>query len=933
MTIAASAGTIQRVCADIVGRPAETGEVIRFLDAVGRAPAGLVLDGEPGIGKTTLWRAGVDEALARGFHVLSARPAEAESRMAYASVADLLADVDEPVREALPRPQRRAIDQVLLRGGDDDEATDQRVIGAALLSVTTALAERDPVLLALDDLQWMDPSSRQVVAFAARRLTGRSGVLATARDEPDGHRAASWLQMSRPDALRRLRVEPMSLGALHGVVVERTGRSLPRPAMTRIFEASGGNPFYALEMARVSRSGSAGAAVTLPLTLSELVDARVGGLDPDVRRMLLAMASLAEPTVEILQRALGVDTATVTARLEDAEQAGVVRIVGNRPRFAHPLLAAGVYSAARPGGRRAMHRTLAGLVQVPEVRARHLALSTIHGDDETLLALDDAAARAGARGAPADAAELLTLAVGLGGDTPGRRVRLARHHLDAGDTERARRILEETIDELGPGTARAGALSLLGIVRLHDDSYSDAATLLQGALDEAGDDVALRGRVLVELPYALVNLGRGGEAVALVERAVTVLRDLDDPALLSRALGMRVVLRFMGGMGFDESELAEALALEDRSSTAPVMFRPSVLEGLLLAWVGRLDDAHEVMRTQRLHCTERGRENDLVFMEFHSVLIEAWRGEFGEAARLAEESLERSRQLGTDVPHAIALTLRAMLAAYSGDVDRVRADACEATATFQRCDWHTLEEWPITTLGFLQVSLGEDEAALTTLAPLLDRGRSGRPGMGEIILSSFVPDAVEAMVRTGRLDEAGALLGAFEAGARAADRAWGLATGGRCRAMLLAARGDLDGAADAVERAMAEHARLPMPLERARTLLVQGRLHRRARRKDAAAETLREALAVFEALPTPLWADRARAELERVTVGAAPTGLLTPSELRVAELAASGMTNKEVSAALFISPKTVEANLARVYRKLGIRSRAELGRWMVGPQA
>lgn len=918
------------VCADRVDRPGETRVVASFLDAAAHTPAGLVLDGEPGIGKTTLWRLGLDRARELGFRVLAARPAEAEARMAYATLADLLGDLDGAVLHALPPPQRRALDHVLLHTDPGDTATDHRVLGAALLSVTTMLTERGPLLVALDDLQWIDPSSRQVIAFAARRLAGAAGVLATARTAPDGRDAAAWLQLPDPDARRSLRVEPMSLGALHRVVSERTGRSLPRPAMTRIHEVSGGNPFYALELARTVDPHSTEVTPPLPATLAELVRARVEGVGPDTARVLLVMAALPDPTVEMLQRATGATAAEVTGWLEEAERAGVIGIAGNRPRFTHPLLATGVYSGTSPAQRRRLHRTLATIVDRPELRARHLALATLRGDAETLDALDDASVRARARGAPAAAAELLTLAVGLGGDTPRRRMQLARHHLDAGDTERARRTLEETVASLGPGPLRAGVLSLLGVVRLHDDSYRDAATLLGQALDEAGDDDGLRGQILVELPYALVNLGRGDEAVELVDRAVDVAETLDDPPLLSRALGIRVVLRFMQGHGADLAGLDRALAIEDPDASMPVMFRPSVLRGVLLAWIGRLEESHEAMAALRQRCVEHGQENDLVFMGFHGVLIEIWRGDLAGATLIAEDATERARQLGTDVPVAVALSLRAMVAAYDGRADEARGCAREALTIYRRCEWHTLEEWPISTLGFLELSLGDDGAALAALEPLIRRARAAPDAMGEIVTSVYVPDAVEALVGSGRLDEAQALLEVFDERGHRLGRAWTLATAARCRAVLLAARGDPEGALPVAEAAMELHRGLPMPFERARTQLVLGRLQRRTRRKGAAAATLRAALAAFEALPAPLWAARARAELDRVGVGPSRTSVLSPSEQRVAELAAAGMTNREVSAALFISPKTVEANLSRVYRKLDIHSRAQLGRVVPG---
>lgn len=223
-----------------------------------------------------------------------------------------------------------------------------------------------------------------------------------------------------------------------------------------------------------------------------------------------------------------------------------------------------------------------------------------------------------------------------------------------------------------------------------------------------------------------------------------------------------------------------------------------------------------------------------------------------------------------------------------------------------------------------EVSLGDYEAALRTLAPLLE-GLDRLPNSTEIIATSFIPDAAEAMVALGQLDDAEKMVNALERNRRRLDRPWMLAAGGRCRAMLLAARGDVEAASAAVRQAMVEHDRLPMPFERARTQLLMGQLQRRQKQREAASATLREALSVFEDLGTPLWADRVRAELNRAS-GIRTRTELTASERRVAELAATGVTNREMAAALFISPKTVESNLSRIYRKLNIRSRAELGR-------
>ena len=222
--------------------------------------------------------------------------------------------------------------------------------------------------------------------------------------------------------------------------------------------------------------------------------------------------------------------------------------------------------------------------------------------------------------------------------------------------------------------------------------------------------------------------------------------------------------------------------------------------------------------------------------------------------------------------------------------------------------------------------MGNYDAALSTLEPLI-RNLDEAPQGTEIFVAPFLPDAIEAMIQLGRLDEAEPLIELFEGNGRRLDRAWMLALGARCRGMLLAARGDVETATEVAQRAFVEHRRLPMPFECARTQLLLGQLQRRQRQREVASATMREALATFEHLGTPLWADRVRAELNRAS-GLRTRAELTASERRVAELAATGTTIREMATALFVSPKTVESNLSRIYRKLDIHSRAELGRVM-----
>lgn len=909
----------------VLGRQAESAAVAEFLAAT--APAGLVISGERGIGKTTVWWDAIEQARALGWQVLMAQPVDAESELAYRGLADLLASVDGGLFAVLPSPQRAAIDRVLLRGKATAAPAESRAVAAAFLTVIEQLSETAPVLIAIDDVQWLDRSSATAVAYAARRMSGAQAVLTTVRTGSD----ASWLQLPRPDAVRQITLGPLTVGLLHKIVTERLHRSFPRPTMVRIAELSNGNPFYAIELARAMPDPRASGDLTLPTTLSDLLRTRLDGLDPAVSELLLAAACAEAPTAELIARATGNSTAHVDELLADAEADGIVHFDGIRLRFDHPTLSAGIRAGVSPAKRRAMHRRLADVVTEPELRARHLALSAVAGDETTYAALDAAARSASARGAPAAAAELLELAIGLGGDSAERRIELARHCFYAGDAGRARELLETTIARLDACPERAGALAFLGVVRLFDESFATAAEVLAQALAEADDDVGLRVHIRITLAFALFNAGTVDAAVVCCDRAVADAVTLDETPeaddALSRALSLRTVLRFLRGDGLDETVLQRALELEDRSAATPVALSPFAHCATLRACTGDLDTAAAMLADEMRRRLERGQESELVYIALHAVLTDVWRGDFVAASLLSEDFLEHAEQLGGEFPRAVALTCRAIVGGHLGLREDAERDAAEAIALAQRSSASRLGEWPRMALGFVAVSRGDHHAAIAALEPLRV-ALLAAPANTEIITAWFVPDAVEALIGVGRLIDAEPLITALERNGRRLDRAWMLASGARGRAMLEAACGNLEAAVDHMGRAMTEYQRLSMPFDIARAQLLGGQLARRQRRDQTAATFFRRALETFESLGTPLWADRARAELGRANVGPHSAGSLTPSERRVAELAASGMTNRAVASALFISPKTVEANLARVYRKLGIRSRAELGHLM-----
>jgi tetratricopeptide (TPR) repeat protein len=305
--------------------------------------------------------------------------------------------------------------------------------------------------------------------------------------------------------------------------------------MVRIAEISGGNPFYALELAHFIDVRPTTAEPALPATPAELMRIRIGHLDRDAQDLLLAAASVANPTLELLATATGNTVERIVELLEEAGSKGVLAIDGNQVQFAHPLLARSVSTDASPARRRSMHRALANALALPERKARHMALAAASADPETLQALDAAAQAAGARGAPAAAAELVELAVGLGGDTRSRRIRAAERHFKAGDAERAQALLEQTIGELRPGLLRAIAWNLLAGIRIYHDRFVDAAVLLKRALDDTQSNQAVLVNTLIVLSFAQGMSGEFDESFSNARQAMTLAEELGAPALTSRA--------------------------------------------------------------------------------------------------------------------------------------------------------------------------------------------------------------------------------------------------------------------------------------------------------------------------------------------------------------------------------------------------------------
>ena len=447
----------------LVGRDAELESIRAFLT---RSTAGaLLLEGEAGIGKTMLVAAAVADATERGWQVLECRPAAAEAQLPFAALADALGDAVDEVIPALPAPQRTALLGALRRIEAD---VDRLALSSGALGVLRALAEYRPVILAIDDAQWLDAPSANVLAFALRRLTDEPVVVVASRREGEALPPAVEAALTAI-GVERLPVPPLSLGAIGRIIRSRLGLSLHRPALIRIHEASRGNPFFALELAAAVATASDGAgALPVPETVRELVQRRLAALPNDARGGLLVVAALGHPATDVLAHAVE-DWQRVVAPALDA---GILEVRSGRIGFAHPLLASGVYGGAAEHERRAVHDMLARVVPDPEQRAWHLAHATARADEDVATTLERAAAGAAVRGAPETAAELAEHAHRL---TPrehlderaSRALQTATYAWAAGDATRSRGILVDLIGTLGPSPARAAARQLL--VKIVDD--------------------------------------------------------------------------------------------------------------------------------------------------------------------------------------------------------------------------------------------------------------------------------------------------------------------------------------------------------------------------------------------------------------------------------------------------------------------------------
>ena len=555
-----------------IGRADLLAAAHRLISTFPEGLAGLVLAGPAGIGKTTIFEAAVESAAAAGIRVLRARPAESERELTLGGLTDLFADVVDHELAGLPAPQRRSLGVALLRDEDPTAPNDQRTLSVAATGLVRQVAGSGAgALVAIDDAQWLDASSSTILAYALRRLVDeRIGVLLSVRTGSGDRSSAGELLAALPESrTEHVEVGPLSLASLHRLFEQRFGRSFPRVTLVRIEAASGGNPFYALEIARsLLKQGATvtpGAPLPVPSTIGGLVAARIGALPSPTRRALLLAAASSEPTLATLLRAdPGMMTALDPARIE-----GVISIDDDTVRFAHPLFAQAVISSVGADELAAAHMRLAAAADSADARARHAGQAARAPDEAAATQLEAAAAAARSRGATLDAAGLYEQASRLTPDVQAdnavRRVRLAAEclFLDISEVIQADELLGQALPLARPGPARAEALSLRAIIWYYHGRLADAIALAEQALSEAGTDPDTLARILVRLAFLRCQLDvpRG---LATVDEAMQLLDDLGadaDDDLLANAILLRASLQLGLVEPMDPDEVDRGVSL------------------------------------------------------------------------------------------------------------------------------------------------------------------------------------------------------------------------------------------------------------------------------------------------------------------------------------------------------------------------------------
>jgi DNA-binding CsgD family transcriptional regulator len=895
----------------LVGRHEERREIEQLLDSARRGASGvLVLRGEAGIGKTALLEHAASTA--NGMRVVRTRGLESESELSFAGLLELLRPLLGHL-DRLPERQATAVRSALAL--EEADSSDRFAVYAGTLGLLGAAAEKQPLLALIDDAHWLDEASAQALAFASRRLGNEAiGVLWAIREgEPTS---------VSTEGLRELPLGGLDPEAALELIATTTGDLAP-PAARELVHLADGNPLALLELPATltdgQRAGREPLEQPLPVSpaLGQTFGRRVRELSESPRMLLLLAAANDSAEIATVVRAaelLELDP----SQLEAAERVGLVTVGDGQLEFRHPLVRAAVYANADPGDRREAHRALAEALVDARAQARrawHRAFAAIEPDEDVAAELE-ATARRSQRGSHA-AARAYEQAARLTPNDEGRARRLlaaAREWEAAGRNEAAKQLLDETANLTADAIALGGVEHLLGRIAAAQGEAAAASELLERAAARVEErDPERAALILADVAEPWLASGNLDRARAAASRAWELARRHQGVTELWAALRYADVL----GWG---AEVEDATELWLHAAQLPpgddLRSRCAVGEALFSAG----EDARAAAAlTETIEAARTTSALGFLPYALHVLsLVELRRGRLAASAEAAAEAHDLARALDQPGERLSALSSLAWLDALLGHEAEWREHASEATELRRRLRHETYADL---SQGMLALTLGHFDDALRHFQAGADpAGR--RIDADAIAPRSFVPNFVEAAIRAGRPEEGRAALVRYKAVAERSGRASALAPGLRCGGLL-------ERADRHFEAALREHDRWENAFELARTQLAYGEHLRRRKRRAEARVQLRAAIAGFEEVGAAAWAERASSELHATGERArrrdpSTLDVLTPQELNVARLVATGLTNREVAERLFLSPKTIETHLGHVFRKTGVRTRAEL---------
>jgi DNA-binding CsgD family transcriptional regulator/tetratricopeptide (TPR) repeat protein len=895
----------------------------------------VLLHGPAGIGKSTALRTLAAEYARTARTVLRCSATESESHLPFLALADLFGLVLDRVAGSLPAAQRTALESALTGRGESTLQRDGLALRLAVLSALRALAADGPVLVVADDLQWLDPASAELLGFAARRL-GDTPVQLLYAVRTDGEEFDRHLRATPPDTLA-LRLGPLSRGQVSALLDHRGYRGLPRSTVRDIHRTSGGNPLFALELGRALAENPTpprpGEPLPVPTSLRALVLSRLEMLSAEARRTLLVASAGARPTLALLHAA---GRSGAEAETAQAAELGLLATEPEGPavRFAHPLISAALYAEAPAQERRAVHAALSTAASDPIERARHLALATTGTDPDVAARLAEAAALARDRGAPSVAASLGLLAARHtpADSTPGpdeRRLQAAEDAITAGEVDLARHIARDVLTRATVPADRVRAWMV--VVEAAGQALGDVDAVFPQALADAGDDPRLLAQVHYQLAWrGLVVEGDFEEGRQEAAHAAELAARAGDRRTELMALSFQAQTETL--MGHPEAPATIKRALTEPQDPQ-VACHHNGAGSARFRWLIMSDQLSEA-RTTVTALLREARRRGMVESEVHYVRMlaetELRAGHCGRALDLARESLTLARDCGIgEVPSAL---LTSLAEASGGDVDSAIALAREAVEQAEEDGDQMYVSRALAALGYARLVAGDAVGTVRSLR----RVRELENGLGitDPARGRWQGDLAEALVRVGELDEAQELVDVTREQALRLARDSVVAVLDRAEALIRAARGEHDAAVAQLTAAQDRLARLGSGLEEARAAFALASLRAPAPGSapyDEAARLMRRC----RALPWLKQVDAAAAASPAAppaVPAAAADGLegLASMERQVASLVMEGATNREIAARLFISVKTVEATLTRVYRKLGIRSRVDIVRLAAG---